>query len=195
VTAGLFTMMKIAQELRAGQVIELDGQAWIVLKAEFNKSGRNASVMKMKLKNLLSGSTQEPVFKADDKIEQIVLERKEVTYSYFADPLYVFMDTEYNQIEVEKENLGDTFNFIVDGMQEVCEAVFYQGKAISVELPNYVIRKIHYTEPAARGDTSGKVTKLATLENGYEFKIPSFVDIGEDVEIDTRTGEFRSRAK
>ncbi len=188
-------MMKIAQELRAGQVIELDGQAWIVLKAEFNKSGRNASVMKMKLKNLLSGSTQEPVFKADDKIEQIVLERKEVTYSYFADPLYVFMDTEYNQIEVEKENLGDTFNFIVDGMQEVCEAVFYQGKAISVELPNYVIRKIHYTEPAARGDTSGKVTKLATLENGYEFKIPSFVDIGEDVEIDTRTGEFRSRAK
>lgn len=187
--------MKTAQEFRAGQVIEIDGQAWIVLKTEFNKSGRNAAVCKMKLKNLLTGSSYEPVFKADDKLAQVVLERKEVTYSYFADPLYVFMDSDYEQIEVEKENLGDSVNFIIDGMQDVCEAIFYQGKAISIELPTIIVRTVKYTEPAVRGDTSGKVMKTAQLENDFEVKIPAFVEIGEAIEIDTRTGEFRARAK
>ncbi|MCY0964277.1 elongation factor P [Parathalassolituus penaei] len=187
--------MKIAQEFRAGQVMNLNGQPWVVLKAEFNKSGRNAAVMKFKLKNILSGATQEPVFKADDKLEPVVLERREVTYSYFADPLYVFMDAEYNQVDVEKENLGDTLNFITDGMEDVCEAVFYDGKAISVELPTTIVRKVGYTEPAARGDTSGKVMKMATLENGYELQVAAFIEIGELIEIDTRTGEFKNRAK
>ena len=92
--------MKTAQEFRSGQVMDINGEPWVVLKADFNKSGRNASVMKMKLKNLLTGSTQETVFKADDKFEPIILERKKVTYSYFADPLYVFMDEDYNQVEI-----------------------------------------------------------------------------------------------
>lgn len=187
--------MKIAQEFRAGQVMNLNSQPWVVLKAEFNKSGRNAAVMKFKLKNILTGATQEPVFKADDKLEPVVLERREVTYSYFADPLYVFMDAEYNQVDVEKENLGDTLNFITDGMEDVCEAVFYEGKAISIELPTTIVRKIGYTEPAARGDTSGKVMKMATLENGYELQVAAFIEIGELIEIDTRTGEFKNRAK
>lgn len=190
-----YFIMKIAQEFRAGQVMNLNGQPWVVLKAEFNKSGRNAAVMKFKLKNILSGATQEPVFKADDKLEPVVLERREVTYSYFADPLYVFMDAEYNQVDVEKENLGDTLNFITDGMEDVCEAVFYDGKAISVELPTTIVRKVGYTEPAARGDTSGKVMKMATLENGYELQVAAFIEIGELIEIDTRTGEFKNRAK
>ena len=97
--------MKVAQEFRAGQVFSLDGQAWVILKAEFNKSGRNSAVVKMKLKNLITGTSQEPVFKADDKLEPIILERKEVTYSYFADPLYVFMDEEYNQYELDAEDI------------------------------------------------------------------------------------------
>jgi elongation factor P len=187
--------MKTAQEFRAGQVMSLDGQAWVVLKTEFNKSGRNAAVCKMKLKNLITGSSQEPVFKADDKIEPITLERKDVTYSYFADPVYVFMDEEYNQIEVEGEDLGDTLNFIVDGMTEVCEATFYEGKVISIELPTTIVRTVAYAEPAARGDTSGKVMKKATLANGYELQVAAFIDIGEAIEIDTRTGEFKNRAK
>ncbi|MCT7358068.1 MAG: elongation factor P [Thalassobium sp.] len=187
--------MKTANEFRAGQVLSLNGQAWVVLKAEFNKSGRNAAVVKMKLKNLLTGASQEPVFKADDKLEPIILERSQVTYSYFADPLYVFMDEEYNQIEVEKENLGDTLNFMTDGMTDVCEAVFYEGKAISIELPTTIVRTVSYTEPAVRGDTSGKVMKMATLENGYELQVAAFVEIGDAVEIDTRTGEFKGRAK
>lgn len=187
--------MKTAQEFRSGQVMNLQGQPWIVLKAEFNKSGRNASVMKMKLKNLLTGATQEPVFKADDKFEPVILERRQVTYSYFSDPLYVFMDEEYNPVEVEKENLGDTLNFIQDGMTDVCEAVFYEGKAISVEMPITIVRTISYTEPAVRGDTSGKVMKLAKLDNGYELSVAAFVEIGDAIEIDTRTGEFKGRAK
>src|SRR5215813_10087069 len=99
--------MKIAQEIRAGNVIMIGKDPMVVQRAEFSKSGRNASVVKMKLKNLLSGGGTETVYRADEKFDVIQLERKDVTYSYFADPMYVFMDDEYNQIEVEKDNLGD----------------------------------------------------------------------------------------
>ncbi len=187
--------MKTAQEVRAGNVIDISGSPWVVIKAEYNKSGRNSAVVKMKLKNLLNGSNTESVYKADDKFEQVMLERKEVTYSYFADPLYVFMDPDYNPVEVEAENLGDNINYLEDGMTEVCEAVFYEGKAISVEFPTIIVREVVYTEPAARGDTSGKVTKPAKLANGYELQVPAFIENNEKIEIDTRTGEFRSRAK
>ncbi|MEN6584990.1 MAG: elongation factor P, partial [Sulfuricella sp.] len=128
--------MKTAQELRAGNVFMIGSDPMVVLKAEYTKSGRNASVVKMKYKNLLSGSPGESVFRADDKFEVVSLERKEVTYSYFADPMYVFMDADYNQYEVENENMGDSLNYLEDGMQ--CEVVFYNGKAISVELPTTV---------------------------------------------------------
>src|SRR5208283_2109087 len=106
--------MKTAQEIRAGNVIMIGKEPMVVQKAEFNKSGRNASVVKMKLKNLLSGSAAENVYRADEKFETVQLERKEVTYSYFADPMYVFMDSEYNQIEVEQENLGDAVHYLED---------------------------------------------------------------------------------
>ncbi|MBU2181923.1 MAG: elongation factor P, partial [Gammaproteobacteria bacterium] len=99
--------MKTAQELRAGQVIMVGTEAMVILKAEFNKSGRNAAVVKMKMKNLLNGQGMETVYRADDKFEQVLLETKEVTYSYFADPMYVFMDQEYNQFEVEAENMTE----------------------------------------------------------------------------------------
>ena len=187
--------MKIAQEIRAGNVIMVGGQPMVVLKAEYNKSGRNSAVVKMKMKNLLTAQGQETVYKADEKFEQIILEKKEVTYSYFADPLYVFMDAEFNQYEVEKENLGDAANYIEDGMQETVEVVLYDGKAISVEMPVIIVREIAYTEPAAKGDTSGKVTKSARLPNGYELQVAAFIETGEKIEIDTRTGEFRGRAK
>ena len=165
----------------------------VILKAEYNKSGRNAAVVKMKMKNLLTDAPQESIYRADDKFETIVLERKEATYSYFADPMYVFMDAEYNQFEVEKENLGDAVNYIEDNMP--AEVVFYNGKAISVELPTTVVREVIYTEPAVKGDTSGKVLKPARIATGYEFQVPAFVGTGDKIEIDTRTGEYRSRVK
>jgi elongation factor P len=186
-------MMKTAQEVRAGQVIMVDNEPMVVQKAEFNKSGRNSAVVKMKLKGLLSGQGTETVYRADDKFEQVLLETKEVTYSYFADPMYVFMDAEYNQYEIEADNMTDALKYLVPEM--ACSVVFYGERAISVDLPTIVIREVTYTEPAARGDTSGKVMKLAKLETGFEIQVPAFVEIGDKIEIDTRTDEYRSRAK
>ena len=187
--------MKTAQELRAGHVINIDGSPWVIQKAEFNKSGRNSAVVKMKLKNLLSAIATETVYKADDKFEDIILDRKEVTYSYFSDPMYVFVDSDYEQYEVTKEDLGDLLLYIEDGMQDVCEAVFYDGRVISITPPNTIVREIAYTEPAVRGDTSGKVMKTARLNNGTELQVSAFVEIGDLISIDTRTGEYKSRAK
>ena len=185
--------MKTAQELRSGNVIMVGSDALVVQKTEYTKSGRNASVVKMKLKNLLSGAASEAVYRADDKFEVVVLEKKEVTYSYFADPMYVFMDAEYNQFEVEAENMVDALKYLEDGL--ACEVVFYNGKAISVELPNSVVREVVYTEPAVKGDTSGKVLKPARLATGFELPVPAFISIGDKIEIDTRTDEYKSRAK
>ena len=185
--------MKIAQELRAGNVVMVGNDPLVVQKAEYNKSGRNSAVVKFKFKNLLSGGASEAVYKADDKFDQVVLDRKECTYSYFADPMYVFMDTEYNQYEVEAENMGDAVNYLEDGMP--VEVVFYDGKAISVEMPTSVVREVIYTEPAVKGDTSGKVLKPAKITTGFELPVPLFVEIGDKIEIDTRTAEYRNRVK
>ncbi len=158
--------MKTAQELRTGNVFMVGKDPMVVLRAEYNKGGRSSATMKMKMKNLLTGSNTETVYKADEKFELLMLEKREVTYSYFADPMYVFMDGEYNQYEIEKEVLGDALNYLEEGMPG--EATFYEGRAISVEIPKTVVREIIYTEPAVRGDTSGKVLKPAKLANGHE---------------------------
>jgi len=184
--------MKTAQELRAGNVIMVGSDPMVILKAEYSRSGRNGSVVKMKMKNLLTESAKENVYSADDKFDQIILDRKECTYSYFADPMYVFMDGEYNQYEIESESMGDTINYIEDGMP--CEVVFYNEKAISVELPNTIVREVVYTEPAVRGDTSGKVMKPAKINTGFELPVAAFIEIGDKIEIDTRTNEFKKRA-
>jgi elongation factor P len=183
--------MKLAQEVRAGNVIMIGNNPMVVQKAEFSKSGRNASVVKMKLRNLLSGSGTETIYRADEKFDVIQLERKDVTYSYYNDPMYVFMDEEFNQYDVEKENMEDALPYLEDGL--TCELTFYEGKAISVELPTSVVREVVYTEPAVKGDTSGKVTKPAKLASGFEVQVPLFVNTGDKIEVDTRTGEYRRR--
>ena len=183
--------MKIAQEIRAGNVIMHGKDPMVVLKTEYSRGGRGAATVRMKMKNLLNGGGAEVVFKADDKMDQIVLDKKECTYSYFADPMYIFMDEDYNQYEVEAENMGDALNYLEDGMTG--EVVFYEGKAISVELPTSVEREVTWTEPAVKGDTSGKVLKPAKIATGFEVAIPLFVDQGDRIEIDTRTGEYRRR--
>ena len=185
--------MKTAQELRSGNVFMVGNDPLVVQKAEYNKSGRNAAVVKMKLKNLLTGAPSETVYRADDKFEVVQLDRKEVTYSYFADPMYVFMDAEYNQYDIEAENMTDALKYLEDGLQ--CEVVFYNEKAISVELPNSVVREVIYTEPAVKGDTSGKVLKPAKIGSGFELMVPAFVEIGDKIEIDTRTDEYKNRVK
>ena len=186
--------MKTAQELRAGNVFMVGSEPMVVQKSEYNKSGRNSAVVKMKLKNLLSGAATESVYKADEKFDVVVLDRKQCNYSYFADPMYVFMDQEFEQYEKKTENMGDALNYIVDGMEDICEVTFYNGKAISVEMPTMVVREVEYTEPAVKGDTSGKVMKPARLVGGAEISVPAFVENGDKIEIDTRSNEFRKRA-
>ncbi len=190
--------MKTAQEIRVGNVIMVNNNPMVVLKSEYSKSGRNSSVCKMKMKNLLTGSPMETVYRADEKFDTVILDKKEVTYSYHAAPYYVFMDAEYNQYEVEEDSMGDALNYLEDAMP--CEITFYNEKPIAVELPNTVVREVIYTEPAVKGDTSsGKVMKSAQIssgkEGGYTLQVPLFVEIGDKIEIDTRTGEYRSRSK
>ena len=186
--------MKTAQELRVGNVFMVGSDPMVVMKTEYNTSGRNAAVVKLKLKNLLTSSATENVFKADEKFETLVLERKEVTYSYFADPHYVFMDKDYNQIDVDRESMGTALDYLEENM--ICELVFYDDKPISVEMPSCVVREILYTEPAVKGDTSGKVMKSAKIKpSGFQVSVPAFVEIGDKIEIDTRTAEYKSRVK
>ena len=183
--------MKTAQEIRVGNVIMQGKDPMVVLRTEYSRGGRGSSTVRMELKSLIANFGTEVVFRADDKMDQVILDKKECTYSYFADPMYVCMDSEYNQYEVEASNMGDALNYLEDGMS--LEVVFYEEKAISVELPTTVVREITWTEPAVKGDTSGKVLKPAKIATGFEVPVPIFVAQGDKVEIDTRTGEYRKR--
>ena len=183
--------MKTTQEIRVGNVIMHGKDPMVVLRTEYSRGGRGSSTVRMKLKSLIANFGTEVVFRADDKMDQVILDKKECTYSYFADPMYVCMDSEFNQYEVEASNMGDALNYLEDGMS--LEVVFYDEKAISVELPTTVVREITWTEPAVKGDTSGKVLKPAKIATGFEVPVPIFVAQGDKVEIDTRTGEYRKR--
>jgi elongation factor P len=183
--------VKIAQEIRSGNVIMHGKDPMVVLRTEYSRGGRNAATVRMKLKSLLSNSGTEVVFKADDKMEQVMLDHKDCTYSYFADPMYVFMDGEYNQYDVEADNMGDAISYLEDGMP--VQVVLYDGRAISVEIPNTLVREVVETEPAVKGDTSGKVLKSAKIATGHSLQVPLFVQIGDKIEIDTRTNEYKKR--
>ena len=183
--------MKTAQELRVGNVVMVGKDAVVVQRAEYSKSGRNASVVKLKFKNLLTGTGSETVSKADEKYDVITLDRKECTYSYFADPMYVFMDADFNQYEIEADSMGDALFYLEEGMP--VEAVFYDGRAISLELPTMVVREITYTEPGLQGDRSTGGTKPATVETGYQIQVPLFIEQGTKVKIDTRDGSYLGR--
>ena len=194
--------MKTAQELRSGNVFMVGKDPMVVLKSEYSKGGRGASTVKMKMKNLLNGAVTETVYRADDKLEDIILERKEVTYPYFADPHYVWMDEEYNQYEVDEDTMEDAKKYLIEQVEsEVTHETALKIKEIEArakdeaELPTMLVREVVYTEPAVKGDTSGKVMKPARLATGFTLDVPAFVNTGDKIEIDTRTNEYRSRIK
>ena len=183
--------MKLAQEIRAGNVIMQGKDPMVVLKTEYSRGGRNSATVRMKLKNLLNASGTELVFKADDKMDQIVLDKKECTYSYFADPMYAFMDAEYNQFEVEAENMGDAIQYLEDAMP--VEVVFYDGKAISVELPTTRGARDHLHRAGRQGRHLGQGHEAGQAATGLEVLVPLFVETGDKIEIDTRTNEYKKR--
>lgn len=186
--------VKLAGEIQSGNVIMVENAPAAVLKATYNKSGRNSAVMKVKAKNILTGRVSELIYKADEKLEAVYLEKKECTYSYSAPPMHVFVDGEYNQYEIDAESLEDIEKYLIPDMSDICEVTFYEGRPISVLLPKIIVREVEYTEPVVRGDTSGKIMKTAVLKDTkHELQVSAFVDIGDKIEIDTVTGEFKKR--
>jgi elongation factor P len=185
--------MKEVQDLRAGNTVKVGNDLFLVLKAVYNKGARGASSVKMKLKNLATNSTYETVYRAGDKFDDIILERRPMQYLYESGDLYTFMDqNNFEQIELNKEDLGDALNYLKEQM--VIMVVMYGTKAVGVEVPTNVDLKITYTEPAVKGDTSGKVLKTAKTETGFEVQVPLYCKEGESIRVDTRTGEFVARA-
>ena len=184
--------MKLAQELRTGPVIKLGSDVLIVQKADYSKSGRNAAVVKLKFKNLLTGATVENVLKASDKVEDIRLDKKKMVYSYENGGSYAFQDQEtWEEVDLTKEDLEGALKYLEEGME--IEIVFYEGRAVGIELPNTVDREVVYTEPGLRGDTTGRALKSAKLATGFEIMVPLFINQNEIIKIDTRTDEYLER--
>lgn len=185
--------MREAQDLRAGNCVKIGNDLHIIQKALYNKGARGASTVKMKLKNLSTNGVSETVYRASDKFDLIVLDRRPMQYLYASDDFYTFMDQEnYEQIELTKEDLGDALNFLTEQM--IISVITHGPKPVGVEMPDKVDLAITYTEPAVKGDTGGKVLKAATLETGFEVQVPLYCNIGDVVRVDTKTGEFLSRA-
>jgi elongation factor P len=185
--------VKIAQDLRAGNTVKIGDKLFLVLKMTYNKGARNASLVKLKMKNLETNNSTEMVYRADDKFDDVILDRRAMQYLYATDDFYTFMDQEnYEQIELTKEDLGDALNYLVEQM--VIHVVMHGAKAVGVELPINIEAEIVYSEPAVKGDTGGKVLKPAKIGTGFELQVPLYCNTGDRIIIDTRTGEFVSRA-
>ncbi|MCX5774485.1 MAG: elongation factor P [Fusobacteria bacterium] len=186
--------MRIAQEFRNGNVIKMGDDAFTVLKTQFHKSGRSSAVVKFKLKNLITGNISETSVNATDKFDEIRLDRRTMQFLYENDGMYAFMDQEtFDQLELSSEDLDESAKFLVPEM--AIDVMLYDEKPVAVELPNNIERKVEYTEPGLRGDTSGRVTKAATIEGGYELQVPLFVNIGDVIRIDTRECSYMERVK
>jgi elongation factor P len=184
--------MKEAQDLRAGNTIKVGEDLFLVVKAVYNKGARSASSVRLKIKNLETNSISETVYRASDKFNDIVLERRQMQFLYGQNDSYTFMDDQnYEQIDLNKDDLGDALFYLKEQM--TISIVMYEGKAVGVEMPINVEAKIDYTEPAVKGDTSGKVYKTAKLETGYELQVPLYCNIGDMIRIDTRTNDFVTR--
>ncbi len=186
--------MIAASELRVGDVFKNGSEVLVVQKLEGTKTGRNMSVTKLRVKNLLTGTTAEAAYRMSDTFEDITLDVKKMNFQYSTGDTYNFMDNDsFEQFEIEKDELGDAPNYINEGMD--VEIVFYEGKPVSVKLPILVDRQITYCEPGIKGDTSGRSMKLAKLDTGFEIMVPLFCEIDEWIRVDTRDGTYKERVK
>ena len=182
-----------AGDFRNGVTFELDGQVVQVIEFQHVKPGKGAAFVRTKYKNVITGAVVEKSFNPNDKYPTAFIERKDMEYSYEDGGLYYFMDTEtWEQIPISVDILGDSFKFVKENM--VCKILSYKGNVFGVEPPNFVELKVTKTDPGFKGDTATNATKPATLETGAEIKVPLFIDEGEVIQIDTRTGEYMGRA-
>ncbi|GAA0723807.1 elongation factor P [Clostridium malenominatum] len=181
-----------AGDLRKGTTFELDGQVYTVVDFLHVKPGKGAAFVRAKMKNVISGGSTETTFNPTQKLQEAVIERKEMQYLYSDGQLYYFMDQEtFEQIPLNFEQVEDAIKFLKENMFAVIK--FFKGEAFSVEAPNFVELQITHTEPGARGNTTSNVLKPATVETGAIVSVPLFVNEGDVIRIDTRTGEYMER--
>ncbi len=181
-----------ASDLRKGLKIELDGIPYEVTEYQFVKPGKGQAMYKCRIKNLLAGNTMEKTFRAVDSIGIPDIESRTLAYSYQEGDKYVFMDNKtYDQVELHASVLGDARFFLIEDLE--CDVLFYNGRAMSVTLPAFVVKKVVETEPGARGDTATNVTKPAKIDTGYEIAVPIFINEGDNIRIDTRDGKYVDR--
>ena len=182
-----------AGDFRNGVTFELDGQVVQVVEFQHVKPGKGAAFVRTKYKNVITGSVVETSFNPTAKFPTAYVERKDMQYSYNDGDLYYFMDMEtYEQVPISASVLTDSFKFVKEEM--ICKILSYKGNVFGVEPPNFVELVVTQTDPGFKGDTATNATKPATLETGAEIKVPLFIDEGEKIQVDTRTGEYMSRA-
>ena len=183
-----------AGDFRNGKTFEMDGKVMQVIEFQHVKPGKGAAFVRTKMKNVVTGAVTETSFNPTAKFEEAFIERKDMEYSYNDGDLYYFMDQEtYDMIPLNKDLLGDAFRFVKENT--VCKILSYKGNVFGVECPNFMDLVVTETEPGFAGNTATNVTKPAVLETGAEIKVPLFIDIGDKITIDTRTGEYLSRCK
>ena len=186
-------MLDISQ-VKLGSVVKLSNAPYTVIQAAQKQVGRGGSIKVLKLRNLITGGVLEKTIKGSDKLEEADLERSKATFLYIQEDEVYFMNAEtFEQFSVEKENVGDASSFLKDGTD--VQVLYFEGKAVSVQLPAKVELTVTDSPPGVKGDTAGTATKVITLETGYECNAPLFIKQGEVVRINTETGDYVERAK
>ena len=186
-------IMISAGDFRNGVTFEMDGQVVSIIEFQHVKPGKGAAFVRTKIRNVITGAVVEKTFNPNDKYPTAFIDRKDMEFSYSDGDLYYFMDTEtWEQIPINKSILGDSFKFVKENM--VCKVLSYKGNVFGVEPPNFVDLVVTETDPGFAGNTATNATKPATLETGAEIKVPLFIEEGEMIQIDTRTGEYLGRA-
>ena len=181
-------------DLRKGTKLEIDGEPYVIVQFEFVKPGKGQALYKCKLKNMVTGAQFDRTYRSGEKFNQADLEEVEMEYLYNDGEAYCFMNTSsYEQEMLSKDQVGDSIPFLKENT--VCSVLLFQGRPIGVTLPNFVELRIAQAEPWAKGDTAGGDTKPATLETGHVVQVPPFVNEGELIKIDTRTGQYVERGK
>ncbi len=185
--------MYSTSEFRNGLKIEYEGEPYIIVEFQHVKPGKGGAFVRTKIKNLLTGRVLDPTFKSGDKVGKPDMDEKEMQYLYMDGEHFTFMDTStYDQIPIDAAAVGDAAQWLKE--ETHCTVLFWNGKAIGVSLPNFVVLKIVECEPGVRGDTAQGATKPAKLESGASVNVPLFVEEGESIKIDTRTGTYVERA-
>ena len=183
-----------ATEMKNGQAILVDGEIHIVVARHHTKPGKGGAFIQAKLKKLSTGQVLDRRFRSADKVETAFLEKKEMQYSYTAEGQHFFLDPEtFDQVPIDANLIGDAIGYLKSGTP--CQVMYHEGKAVTVDLPNTVDLEVKETSPVIKGATATNQYKPATLETGVKVSVPPFIERGETIRIDTRTGEYAERAK